>query len=145
MRSANEPVQRKPLLSRAAKLVIVALLIVTLAVSKDRLWAWWLNYGPIPQELVGAWATRSDRFQERGFVIRMDSLELRLGGGQSVTYPIVGVRRGRGADRNLVTFDYRDESDLRLELGLYVKSDSVVHIANLPGIAWTRESLLRKE
>jgi hypothetical protein len=145
MRSSEEPLRRKPQLSRAAKLVIAAVLILALAVGKDRLLSWWLNYGPIPEELVGAWETRSDRFEGRGFVITMDSLQLRLGGGESVTYPIVGMRRGRGADRNLFTLDYRDEAAVDLELALYMKSDSVIHIANLPGIVWTKERLLRKE
>jgi hypothetical protein len=145
MRASEEPLERKPVLSRAAKLVIVALLVLALAVGKDRLWAWWLNYGPIPEELVGTWVTSSERFEKRGFVITPDSLQLRLGEGRTVTYPIVGMRRGRGADRNLFTFDYRDESNLDLELGLYVKSDSMVHIANLPEIPWTKERLVRED
>jgi hypothetical protein len=139
MRSSEEPAKRKPVLSRTAKLVMAAILVLMLALGKDRLWSWWLNYVPAPTELVGSWVTSSGRFEDRGFVITTDSLQLRLGSGESVTYPIVGTRRGRGADRNLFTFDYRDESDLNLQLGLYMVSDSVVQIANLPDIVWSKE------
>lgn len=140
MRSSAEPVKRKAVLTRPVKLVIAAVLILTMALAKGTLWSWWSNYGPIPNELVGGWRTDSRPFEDRGFVITKDSLHLRLGGGQGVAYPIVGMRRGRGDDRNLFTFDYRDKLNLDLQLGLYLKSDSVVYIANLPDIVWTKES-----
>ncbi len=140
MRSAAVPVKRKTVLTRRAKLVLAAVLMLTLAMVKGTVWAWWSNYGPIPNELLGAWQTSSERFGDRGFVITGDSLHLRLGGGQSVRYKIEGMRRGRGLERNLFTVEYRDQSNLELQLGLYLKSDSVVYIANLPDVVWRKES-----
>lgn len=139
MRSSAEPVKRKPVLSRSAKLVIAAVLTLTLALGKGPLLSGWSDYGAMPDELLGAWGTSSDRFEHRGFVITSDSLQLHVGEGQSATYPIVGVRRGRGVDRNLFTLRYRDGS-LDLQLGLWMKRDTIVYIANLPGIPWTKES-----
>ncbi len=139
MRSSAEPVKRRTVLTRPAKLVLAAVLTLTLALAKGPLWSWWSSYGPIPNQLVGAWQTSSERYKDRGFVITKDSLHLRLGAGQSVKYKISGMRRGRGADRNLFTLDYRDQSNLGLQLGLHLKSDSVVYIANLPDIVWTKE------
>jgi hypothetical protein len=139
MRLSAERVERKPVLGRSAKLVIAAVLALMLALGKGTIWSWWSGYGPLPYELEGSWGTSSDRFQDRGFVITRDSLQLRLGAGQSATYPIAGVRRGRGVDRNLFTLHYRD-GNLELQLGLWMKRDSIVYIPNLPGIAWTKES-----
>ncbi len=139
MRLSAERVERKPVLSRSAKLVIAAVLALMLALGKGTLWSRWSDYGATPNDLLGAWRTSSDRFQDRGFVIMSDSLQLRLGEGQSATYPIAGVRRGRGVDRNLFTLHYRDGS-LDLQLGLWMKRDTIVYIVNLPGIAWTKES-----
>lgn len=139
MRASAEPVKRKPVFSRPAKLVIAAVLILMLALGKEVLWSWWSNYVTMPNELVGVWSTSAGRFADRGFVITRDSLQLRLGEGQSVMHPIMGVRRGRGANRDLFTFDYRD-GDLDLQIGLHMKADSIVHIENVPGIVWTKES-----
>ena len=139
MRSSAERVKRTPVLSRSAKLVIAAVLTLMLALGKGPLLSAWSDYGAMPHELLGTWRTSSDRFEHRGFVITSDSLQLHVGEGQSATYPITGVRRGRGVDRNLFTLHYRDES-LDLQLGLWMKRDSIVYIANLPGIPWTKES-----
>jgi hypothetical protein len=139
MRLSAEGVKRKPVLSRSVKLVIAAVLALMLAVGKDTLWSWWSDTGAVPNQLIGAWSTSSDRFQDRGFVIMSDSLQLRLGEGQTATFPISGVRRGRGVDQNLFTFHYRD-GNWDLQLGLWMKRDSIAYIANLPGIVWTKES-----
>ena len=139
IRSSAERVKRKPVLSRSAKLVVTAVLTLMLALGKGPLLSAWSDYGAMPHELLGVWRTSSDRFEHRGFGITSDSLQLHVGEGQSATYPITGVRRGRGIDRNLVTLHYRDGS-LELQLGLWMKRDTIVYIVNLPEIPWTKES-----
>ena len=138
--SSAEPVEETPGPRRSVRPVIAAALVLILLLGKGTFWSWWSDSGPIPNQLLGAWKTSSDRFKDRGFVIMRDSLQLRLGERQSVTYPIARMRSGGGVDQNLFTFDYRDESNLELQLSLYMKSDSVVYLANLPDVVWTKES-----
>jgi hypothetical protein len=120
-------------------LLLAALLgTLVLAIVHSPLGAPAPTHEPVPQQFLGTWTTTSVRYADRGFVITSDTLRLRLGEGESIAYPIVGVERNRKADSSLFTFHYRDGAS-SLQLGLRMNRDTSLHLANLPTVDWKKE------
>ena len=138
MQSSAEPPKENRRKRRSYRLGFAAVLVLLMVAARDPLWSWWSAYGSVPEELLGGWSTDSPRFADRGFVVTPDSLRLQLGADDTVTYSIVGVRRGGKADESLFTLRYYD-GDQNLQMALKMDGDSTVSLVNLPHVSWRKK------
>lgn len=122
---------------RSRKLVLTAVLLLTLAafqapivraISRDR---------PVPDDFIGTWETTSRRYADRGFTITSDTLRLRLGLRRVAVYPISGVRITETGDSVVYAVRYKDGT-ATLEMDLRMDIDSTLRLANLPGVFWRK-------
>jgi hypothetical protein len=120
-------------------LAIAAAVALLLVLAREHDWRPWMEHGAVPEVFHGTWATSSERYADRGFVITSDSLKLITGPGRGFTYPILGVTGHAGRDPTLFTVYYRD-GGLDMTLGLYLEPDTTIHLVNLPLVAWTKQS-----
>ena len=122
---------------RPLLLAMTAVVGLLLVLARDHGWWPWTERGTVPEVFHGTWATRAERYADRGFVITRDSLQLLTGPGRGLTYPIVGVSTQAPTDPTLFTFHYRD-GGLDMTLRLNLEPDSTIHLMNLPLVAWTK-------
>jgi len=129
----EESRSRRPVL-----LGFTAVVTLLLLLAREQGWGLGVKQDTVPRVFYGSWATTAERYADRGFTITGDSLRLLTGRGRGVTYPIVGVRREK-SDSTRFTFHYRD-GDLSMTLRLHLEPDTIIHLASLPRVAWTRKS-----
>lgn len=134
--SPDEPTPRSP--ARQSRLLLAAMAVAILGVAWALLSRWKPGEQAVPDALLGTWTTSSTRYADRGFVITADSLYLRIGSGQTVGYPIEGVRTGRGDHSAVMTLHYREGGEI-LEMGLKRGPQEGVSLVNLPEVIWVRE------
>jgi hypothetical protein len=121
---------------RAGWLVVSATALIVAAAAAGPIWRALSPTIPMPEGLVGTWATTVGRYAGRTFVLSPTTLELSQG-DRSAAYPIVEVRRGRAPRGVEYSVRYRDGESL-LVFAIVIDRDSVVQLRNLPQVDWTK-------
>jgi hypothetical protein len=96
----------------------------------------------VPDELLGRWTTKADKYADTFFELQRDTLILGLAGGRTEIRPVTKVERVVQDGETLFTVFYVDPSDpKRTEFKLaffFERGPGVVRWKNQKEIAWTR-------
>jgi hypothetical protein len=97
----------------------------------------------VPGELVGVWRTFNEKYEDRYFEFRAETLVVGMGGGQSVTHAIRAIAVDLDQDLYRVSYRNSDEDNDDETFSFYFTKRSeggVIRFEHQPNIAWRRKA-----